>query len=462
MPTVATKTDVLEGRAQVVSYTRDTSAFYLRVRAPEKGSYKTRRIPAADTVQKAVEAALDTFLEMGADATPRRGPKEDSTPKRQRIDKWIGNYIDSQQELSDTGVIKPLTFINKKQTLLKHIAPYCEWAGIVRTTDVKVGSFDRYQSWRNSTADKVPTSLTLKKEAAVVANLVSYLVKNRLLDPYEAAQKSAIPPRIRIVDSDYSANPPIRDNDEWHLLLTEVRRWVKEAYGNPKPLVLLHRRMFWSLLLFLKQTGMRPVEARNLRWCDVETEDIGRFSTSQEERVSRYVTHSRVLDSKTGAIREVTSNSAQVLARWKAWQREHLRVMQGKSVNGYRYELQETDLVFGIPKGERVEISSYNTLNKNWLILMGRLNGQLKGPVLSKKPYTIYSLRSTRAQELMDMGVDVYLAATQLGHTVAMLEKVYARLPQRRRATEEAAHIEFGKRKSDSKLVTLEEVSNDN
>ena len=30
------------------------------------------------------------------------------------------------------------------------------------------------------------------------------------------------------------------------------------------------------------------------------------------------------------------------------------------------------------------------------------------------------------------------------------------------RATEEAAHIEFGKRKSDSKLVTLEEVVNDN
>jgi hypothetical protein len=60
---------------------------------------------------------------------------------------------------------------------------------------------------------------------------------------------------------------------------------------------------------------------------------------------------------------------------------------------------------------------------------------------------------------MMDLGVDVYLAATQLGHSVAMLEKVYARLPQRRRATqEEAAHIEFGKRKNESKMVSLEEV----
>ena len=56
------------------------------------------------------------------------------------------------------------------------------------------------------------------------------------------------------------------------------------------------------------------------------------------------------------------------------------------------------------------------------------------------------------------MGVDVYLAATQLGHTVAMLEKVYARLPQRRRATQEAAHIEFGKRKTDSVMVSLDQL----
>jgi len=54
--------------------------------------------------------------------------------------------------------------------------------------------------------------------------------------------------------------------------------------------------------------------------------------------------------------------------------------------------------------------------------------------------------------------VDVYLAATQLGHTVAILEKVYARLPQRRRATTEAAHIEFGKRKDNNQIVEIEEV----
>ena len=175
--------------------------------------------------------------------------------------------------------------------------------------------------------------------------------------------------------------------------------------------------------------------------------------------VSRYVTHIRILQSKTGAIREVTSNSAEVLARWKMWQQEYLNRLKGSSTWGsFQYEITENDLVFGLPKAEGVEITQYNTLNINWRKIMDRLKGQLRGATMSEHPYTIYSLRSSRAQELMDKGVDVYLAATQLGHSVAMLEKVYARLPQRRRATEEAAHVEFGKRKSSSQMVSLGEV----
>ena len=110
---------------------------------------------------------------------------------------------------------------------------------------------------------------------------------------------------------------------------------------------------------------MRPAEARNLRWKDIETEDIGRFSKTQWEkdmefmqdqdidpyrefdkdeveamelgRVSRYVTHLKITQSKTKSMREVTSNSAETLARWKNWQKEY----HGYSVavRGFDYEL---------------------------------------------------------------------------------------------------------------------------
>ena len=116
------------------------------------------------------------------------------------------------------------------------------------------------------------------------------------------------------------------------------------------------------------------------------------------------------------------------------------------------------DLFFGIPERNTVRIISYNTLNINQRNIIKRCSSSLQGPVISEHKYTTYSLRSTRAQELINMGVDVYLAATQLGHTVAMLAKVYARYTQRRRATQEAAHIEFGKRQNNSEMVSLDNL----
>ena len=102
---------------------------------------------------------------------------------------------------------------------------------------------------------------------------------------------------------------------------------------------------------------MRPSEERNLRWKDVETEDVGRFSKTQWEkdmafmqdqdvdpyrdfsaeeasamelgRVSRYVTHLKITQSKTKSMREVTSNSAETLARCKTWQIEYLIFIRG-------------------------------------------------------------------------------------------------------------------------------------
>jgi integrase len=491
VPALATKDSVLDGRAEVVSYVRDTSVFYLRVRVPQKQGYRSRRIDGVSTLPEAIEKALDTYMDLGTPShpkPPRRGTKEGTkVSSRSALLNHLAAHLVEQEEKCEARVIKPSTLKNKKETLLKHLQGYLLDAGITKVGQIKVGCFDRYQVWRieaNAADGKNPPSnLTLKKEATIISGFIGYLVKKRLLDPYEAAQKQDIPPKIRLTDTDFDSNPPIRDIEEWLKILVEVRAWVKEGKAHPRPRTLLHRQMFWSLLLVLKQTGMRPDEARSLRWRDIETEDIGRFSQTQWEedmaylrlqgveeddldeddrrslgRVSRYVTHIRILQSKTKSIREVTSNSAEALSRWKLWQKQYLSLMQ-QCGNGYNYEISEDDLVYGIPERDAVTITSYNVLNINWRSIIDRCGSKLKGPIMSDHKYTIYSLRSTRAQELMDMGVDVYLAATQLGHTVAMLEKVYARLPQRRRATKEAAHIEFGKRKSDSEIVSLDSIA---
>ena len=79
MPTIAVKASVLDGRAEVVAYMRDSSKFFLRVRVPEKTGYKSRRIDGVETLDAAVDAALDTYVQLGSadqPSKPRRGAKQ--------------------------------------------------------------------------------------------------------------------------------------------------------------------------------------------------------------------------------------------------------------------------------------------------------------------------------------------------------------------------------------------------
>ena len=494
MPTIATKISVLDGRAEVVSYARDSSAFYVRVRIPEKRGYRSRRIDGVTSLPDALDKALDAYMSLGAPSDPkppRRGMKEGAKVFRTSsgVFEHIECYLKEMQHKCDSGVIKSSTFRRIQVTLLNHLRNYLIHIGINKASQIKVGIFDRYQIWRidqfAAQNASPPSNQTLKKEAAGIGQFINYLAKNRLLDPFEASQLKNIPPKVKLFDTDFDSNPPIRDNEEWMLIMHEVLEWVEESRSLQNGRTLILRQLYMTFLLILKQTGMRPNEARNLRWRDIETEDIGRISEVQWEkdmafyqlqrldpdidldpedresigRVSRYVTHMRILQSKTKSTREVTSNSAEPLAQWKQWQKVYLAERKSNNrIHGYCYDIAEDDLVFGVPESDEVSITSYNTFNIYWREIMSRCQPKLKGPLMSDHKYTMYSLRSTRAQEMMDLGVDVYLAATQLGHSVAMLEKVYARLPQRRRATKEAAHIDFGKKRNDSEIVRLEQI----
>ena len=496
MPTIATRKPVLDGRAEVITYTRDTSAFYLRQYIKEKRGYKTTRIYDVETEEDACNKSLDIFITThSTDAKasqPRRGTKEGTKqkPRKGLLKDWVRKYLDDEKEKVDNELLAPSTYKNKKECLAGHFLSYCNEYKILTTRDIKVGALDKYIIYRSEAK-----ALTKRKELAIISGFIGHLIKHRMLDAYEAAQKDLVP-RVRLVDADLDSNPPIRDSDEWMTILKHFRRYVKAGEQHPNPRTALWRKHFYSLLLVLKQTGMRPDEARRMRWRDIEFENVGRISKRQRDldlgelqaqgieewmlepevvedigKVNRYVSHIRVLKSKTGAQREITSNSAEVLARWKRDLREYLHKHELHfQLNGVELKRDKEDglpiipddeYVFALPDKNEWKLPPYNTIYVRWRALMNELEGKLKGAQMSEHPYTIYSLRSSRAQELMDMGVDVYLASTQLGHSVAVLEKIYARLPQRRRATKEAAHIEFGKRKSKSNLTTPEIIYED-
>ena len=489
MPAIAEKRKVLDGRAEVVSYRRDPEKFVLRI-YEGKQSYKSLRIEGAFDLDTACDKALDVFLSyQRSPAETASRSKTESKPRQKKgvIVDWVNKYLADQQEQQDAGLLKPGTVKNKRETLTNHLIPYCINNNIKSSLDIKVGSFDRYPLYRAGISRH-----TLRRELAAIKMFVNYLHRHKLMNPYEMTKD--LFPSVRLKDEDWDSNPPIRDDgNEWQTILKHLHQYVEDGKRDGRAKVRISRLRFWNLILLLRHSGLRPQEAMDLRWCDIETENIGRISQTKKEaeiqmlehegimltelnkkqlaslgEVDRFIIHIRVLASKTGALREVTCNAAQAVARWKQTVRQYLHQYQSHFLyNNVELKIDPDDglpiipndaLVFAIPEKNEWSAGDYSTISYQWRELMKRCKDDLAGPILSPHPYTIYSLRATKAQELMNLGVDIYVAAKLMGHTPDILYKIYQRLPQRKRAIAEAIPIEYGKPIKKDRMVKLEDV----
>ncbi len=446
MPTIATRTSVLDGRGEIINYERNPLAYYLRVYVKEKRGYKTQRIPDVDNIDNAIECALDMFLSLNSRSelpVKKATSKEKVTvQKGLLVTSAIENFLTYEQNRVDAELIKEKTLLSKKETLLVHLIPYCQSKGIIRTTDFKQGVMDDYLVIRGKECAK----LTLKKEIINIGNFIKYLIRHNLVSATEFIEKSIFPP-VRIKQSELDGNPPIND-DDMKKIWTEMHRWVKEADTHPSPRVKYWRNKFWTFCILLRTTGMRPGEARLLKWKDVEIENRPR-TRSNGELEDRFVCHVLIRDTKTGRPREVTSNAADRLMAWHKVVSSYVKT--AKNVRG---ELTPDTYIFGDPHQDEFALTGYHSFLKSWHVLMDRLKTKLRGSKLSDKRYTLYSFRSSRVNELLTEGVDIFIISKQLGHSVSVLQKHYERLGDvRERAVVEAAAISYGKKKSSDKTV---------
>lgn len=476
MPSVNERQKVLDGRAEVCSYTRDPEVFYLRVWNPEKRSYRSSRIDGACDIETAAASALDVFLTLSADGTQpskKKSKKGDVPAPRTRkgnVEEWVLKFLSDQLEQVEGGLLKPKTVKNKQETLQNHLLPYLAKEKVVTTKDIQVGVFDRYPIYRVGSSRH-----TLRRELGCIKEFVTWLHRNRLIDPYEFTKD--LFPSITLKDEDWDSNPPIRDQEEWQVILKHLDAYVDDGLKHPKKKVRLSRMRFKTLVLLLKATGLRPAEALSLKWGDLEFEQawyvdkqkreeeiqlldkhegitLDGMTEAQKEalgKVPRFIVHIRVLASKTGALREVTAEAAKPLAIWKETLEEYLK-------NHYPSNTVTKDtLVFAMPNLNEWILGDYSNISYQWRELMKRCGDELRGAILSPHKYTIYSLRSTRATELMEQGVDIYLAAKTLGHSPTILSKIYSRLPHRNRAKQELITPIVRNRDSET-LVDIKDV----
>jgi integrase len=453
MPKALQSAQVLDGLAAVVAYERDPTAFYLRVYVPEQRAYRQRRVPGARTLQEARQRAAEVyggFMQPGPASGPRRGTKPGTKlrPRKNNLRDMVEQFLALQVTRVEAGEITNLTLKGKRETVLGHLLPFCVAQGVACSTEISIDTFKGYAAYR---AQATPN--TKRKELGHLREFLAFLAERDALKPEVEAKRDSLLPKIKRTGEDNTANPPIPEAD-WSQIDALLDDWCEEGRAHPNRRVFYSRRMLQCLFRFLYASGMRPKEARALRWRDVEfsTEGFDYFhgedsprptqiSRQEYERmkaavdqgavldivaVPKEIVLARVLKSKNRVVREVPCDAAQLLRRWRTLQQQFSPL-----------PLTCESLVFSVPTNDGgTSEFCQNTFNITWRKIIARLDGKLQGPVLSRNAYTPYSLRHSRAVHLIDCGVGVYEAAKMLGHTVQTFEQHYAPYLSRKRGAE--------------------------
>ncbi len=181
--------------------------------------------------------------------------------------------------------------------------------------------------------------------------------------------------------------------EEYRKLHTYARGWIEKARI---PLYKWYRTVAYNFMLIMCNTGMRPPEAKNLRWRDVA------IRTDDQKR-KFVILHVRGKDKFRQLV--AASNVAEYLERIRAI---------GKAV-------EPDDFVFTTAKGTPAKTLYANlieTLLKESKLLLSS----------SGRRRSTYCFRHTYATFRLTEGVDVYFLSKQMGTSVQMIEDHYGHI----------------------------------
>ena len=461
MPAIAAKADCLKG--VVFSYATDPTKWYYREYNEQTQKYQYKIIKNAKTLEDAKEKAIDVFtlfrqkeastvaLSGGGAALTISTQRRSETPHSRIIEPLIDTYLKKELERVQAGLIKQGTYETRAITIGVHLREFFKQHIISRTHQIKSTTFDDYAVFRSKC-----TKLTRNKEVVDIRTFLSWLIRNEYLHP-KLSKVNALIKRERVYDDDLEANPAINP-DDWQLITKALREYISIGAKHSNPKTTYWRTLFHCFCLVLKNTGLRPVELRNLRWCDVEFKRLspeeeklrlsGRMSSSLTAKAAAVVIN--VKKSKTHAQREVPANVGRELRKWKDYLDTFIAQHRSKSV--IKVHLTPECCIFGnVDNDFHPYIPCF--FSEAWQQAVRQpLHGKLKGHRMSSKQYTLYSLRATFVEDnlLQPGGCDVFLLARVLGHDVKILQKHYERINVRARSNE-LKQIPFGKRRGSTK-----------
>ena len=297
------------------------------------------------------------------------------------------------------------------------IQRYWDWRQNYWQSEAGVEKIDRARKSRPSAKHphksnlgnvaRTPANKSLQMEQTVLKTLFRWANRYGLVQqvPEIRAPKAAGSPSV--------VRRPAFTLAEWRALYKFMRRWCgekletdedRDVYGRPNASHLYQRNLLRNYVLFMVSSGLRPNEARQLRWKDITQWTDG----TGAEHTLVYVPKS----TKTGAREVITLRFAnRALSR----------------IRGFSAHTDAADLVFCDSEGRA--ISNFGKTFKGLLTKSGLLhahNGDVR---------TIYSLRHTYATLRLLYGkVPIEDLAQVMGTSPATIYAHYRHVTVRQRA----------------------------
>ena len=349
--------------------------FYCRIKLPKDDRYKTIALGTPDR-----DAARDRAFDHDADVRFRL--KHDVPVFNRPFRQVAEEFIAVQQRRADTGEISAARVKNLKNVLLGALDRY------VGSTQIHLVGQDRwagYPTWRRENGKG-------RHRAQISDATIDFE-----MGAFNAAMNFAIRKRYVPANQRFEGKPKLKTRrrdeftlEEYRKLHTAGRAWIKKATTAPGTWA---RTMCYNFMLIMCNTGMRPPEAKNLRWRDI----MPAKDRDGKEIVVLYV-QGKGKSRKLVAPKSVGDYLDRIRAISKA--------------------TGQDDAVFTTISGKPAKYLFEDAVEK----LLTSADVKI-GP--NGTPRSTYCFRHTYATFRLSEGVDVYILAEQMGTSVKMIEQHY-------------------------------------
>lgn len=349
--------------------------WYCRMKLPDEDRYKTVSLKTAIETE-AKDKAFDH------DAELRFKVKHELPVFNRSFAEVAQEYSDYHKKRSEAGQITHHCW----RVLDSHIKTQLNaYVGSTQITLLSQDKWKEYPIWRQAhgkgrSGGRV-SDATIRSEMGTFRGIVSFAAAKKYIRDSQIFRG-----KLPISKARREEFTP----DEYRKLHTFARSWVKDARNA---LNTWYRTVAYNFVLIMSNTGMRPAEAKNLRWRDISIQSY-----------------------------KMDRQFVRLSVRGKD---KHRNLVASKSVGAYferirtiSKAIKDDDFVFTNIKGERSRTLYYDLVET--LLEDSKLQLSSSGSRRST-----YCFRHTYATFRLTEGVDVYFLAKQMGTSVKMIEDHY-------------------------------------